>query len=207
MKITVISDTHNLHRRFNQLEGDVLIHCGDMFNLWDKDPSQIAELDEWFSQQKFDLILCTGGNHDHALEDYIQQNANPFKHAVFLQDASYQYKGVNFYGAPWVPDLSSHAFYQSSRDLVTKWSKIPVETDVLITHTPPSGILDRSSRGLELGCEFLSRELIRVAPKLHCVGHVHASPGMLKQGRTTYINASSVNSQIELVRKPLVFEI
>ena len=207
MKITIISDTHNLHRQFAPLEGDVLIHCGDMFNLRDDDPSAITDMDDWFGEQKFDLILCTGGNHDHLLQDYVKYRGNPFKNAIFLQDESYKYNGVVFYGAPWVPELASHAFYQNSRGLITKWSKIPSETDVLITHTPPSGILDQSSLGLQLGCEFLPRELMRVAPKLHCFGHVHASPGRVKQGRTTYINASSVNSQIQLVREPLVFEI
>lgn len=207
MKITIISDTHNLHRQFAPLQGDVLIHCGDMFNLRNDDPSVIADIDDWFGEQQFDLILCTGGNHDHLLQDHAKYRGNPFKNAIFLQDESYTYNDVTFYGAPWVPDLSSHAFYQNSGGLITKWSKIPVETDVLITHTPPSGILDQSSRSLQLGCEFLSRELIRVAPKLYCFGHVHASPGIIKQGRTTYINASSVNSQIELVREPFVFEI
>ena len=33
-----------------------------------------------------------------------------------------------------------------------KWSRIPANTDVLITHTPPAGILDRSRRGQGLGC-------------------------------------------------------
>ena len=207
MKITIISDTHNLHRQFAPLEGDVLIHCGDMFYLYDEDPAALNELDSWFSEQKFDLILCTGGNHDHLLEEHIKRSGNPFKNAVFLQDQSYQHKGINFYGAPWVPELRSHAFFQDNKGLRNKWAMIPIETDVLITHTPPFKILDQSSRGSLLGCEYLSQELIRVAPTLHCFGHVHASPGVLKKGRTTYVNASSVNSQIELVREPVVFEI
>lgn len=207
MKITIISDTHGLHRQFPPLQGDVLIHCGDMLNLRDKDPAVLSDLDNWFGEQDFDLILCTGGNHDILLEDHVRQHGNPFKNAIFLQDQSYVHNGINFYGAPWVPDLSGHAFYQDAKGLRNKWSLIPSETDVLITHTPPSGILDQSSRGYELGCEYLSQELIRVAPTLHCFGHVHASPGMVKKGRTTYVNASSVNSQIELAREPIQYSI
>ena len=207
MKITIISDTHNLHHQFTALEGDVLIHCGDMFNLYDDDPSALKNIDDWFGKQNFDLILCTGGNHDHLLENHVKTRGNPFKNAVYLQDERYEYNGVVFYGSPWVPDLSRHAFYQNEAGLIAKWSRIPTDTDVLITHTPPFKILDQSSRGMVLGCEFLSRELARVAPKLHCFGHVHASPGMVKQGQTTYINASSVNSRVELAREPFVFEI
>lgn len=207
MKITIISDTHALHREFPPLEGDVLIHCGDMFNLRDEDPRALAELDEWFGQQRFELILCIGGNHDYLLQDHVDLHGNPFRHAVYLEDASYLHKGIHFYGAPWVPDLGMHAYYQSAKGLRNKWSMIPSETDVLITHTPPSGILDKSSKGYQLGCEYLSQELPRIAPRLHCFGHVHASPGVVKTSRTIFVNASSVNSQIELARKPITIEL
>lgn len=207
MKITIISDTHNLHQQFGKLKGDVLIHCGDMFNLHTDDASALTDLDDWFGKQEFDLILCTGGNHDHLLQDHIKQHGNPFKNATFLQDETHQHKGVNFYGTPWVPQLSGHAFFQSAKGLRDKWAMIPRETDVLITHTPPFGILDQSSRSYQLGCEYLANELPRIAPKLHCFGHVHASYGTMKKGITTYVNASSIDSKERLVREPIVFEI
>jgi len=203
MKITMISDTHNLHRQFAQLEGDVLIHCGDMFNLGDTDQSCIADIDAWFGEQAFDLVLCIGGNHDHLLRRHTQRLGNPFKNAVYLEDSSYQHEGMTFYGAPWVPGLVSHAYYQSAKGLRDKWAQIPCETDVLITHTPPLGMLDVSSRGMQLGCEYLAGELTRIAPKLHCFGYIHASTGVVEQGRTTFVNAASVNSQVELVKKPI----
>lgn len=207
MKISIISDTHNLHRQFKPLSGDVLIHCGDMFNLGTQDPSALQDLDDWFGEQQFDLVLCIGGNHDHLLQQQLLANPRPFKNAIYLEDSSYEFNGVTFYGTPWVPQLGSHAYYQNAQGLRNKWARIPQETDVLITHTPPLGVLDQSSRGIILGCEYLSDELPRITPKLHCFGHVHASPGSVTKGMTTYVNASSVNSQIELVREPFVFEI
>ena len=203
----MISDTHNLHRQFEPLEGDVLIHCGDMFYLRNRDSARLTDLDDWFGEQKFDLVLCTGGNHDHILQDYTQYHGNPFKNAVYLQDSSYEYKGLTFYGAPWVPDLFGHAYYLGARGLREKWSRIPSETDVLITHVPPAGVLDESSRGMQLGCEYLLAELPRVSPTLHCFGHIHASTGVLKKGLTTFVNAASVSSQIELIKSPYVFDI
>ena len=51
-------------------------------------------------------------------------------------------------------------------------NRIPLETDVLITHTPPRHHLD-----LDLGCAGLLAELWRVKPKLHVFGHIHWGVG------------------------------
>ena len=61
MKITVISDTHGQHKQLGVMSGDVLIHCGDMFNLFEPSGYDVDMMDHWFGKQKFDLILCVGG--------------------------------------------------------------------------------------------------------------------------------------------------
>jgi hypothetical protein len=83
-----------------------------------------------------------------------------------------------------------------------RWDMIPKDTDVLITHTPPINILDRNSRGRACGCPDLRQRLTDLKLRLHCFGHVHASAGTHQLNQTTYINASMVNSQYELVRMP-----
>jgi Icc-related predicted phosphoesterase len=205
MHITIISDTHNEHEKFDALSGEVLIHCGDMFNLFDRNEDDFERMDEWFGRQDFDMILCTGGNHDFALENRVESCAQPFENAVYLQDKTFVHEGVTFYGAPWTPLLKGHAFFRQESELSDKWQQIPDDTDVLITHTPPAGVLDISSRGLELGCRHLADTVGRVSPQLHCFGHVHASSGVREVGNTTFINASSVNSQFELARPPYEF--
>ena len=207
MKLTIISDTHNQHERFGTLSGDVLIHCGDMFNLFSNGEGDLESIDNWFGRQKFDLILCTGGNHDSMLEERLNVVDEPFLNAVYLQDRAYIHEGVCFYGAPWTPELSGQAFYREDAELEHARNSIPANVDVLITHTPPAGILDVSSRGLELGCRHLAKRLHVVNPRVHCFGHVHASSGIQKYESTTYINASSVNSQFELARRPYEVEL
>lgn len=204
MKLTIISDTHGLHRKLPHLSGEILIHCGDMFNLARSSENDIAEIDEWFGEQDFDLIVCIGGNQDRILQKRLEFTLNPFKNAIYLQDQTHSYCGVQFYGAPWTPDLPSHAFYQEAQMLKVKWSMIPSATDILITHTPPAGMLDISSRGKKLGCTYLANELDRISPKVHCFGHVHASGGSKERKQIRYVNAASVNSQFELVRAPYV---
>ena len=207
MKITIISDTHHEHKKFGHLSGDVLIHCGDMFNLFSPNKNDVALLDEWFGSLDFSLILCTGGNHDLALEKRVARTSRPFKNAVYLQDQVFEHDGAIFYGAPWTPLLRRHAFYKDETGLRRAWSEIPQNVDVLITHTPPAGILDVSSRGLALGCAHLANAVAKTRPRIHCFGHVHASAGLHEDDDTTYVNASSVNSQFELARQPWVFEL
>ncbi len=207
MKIVIISDTHQRHGEFEQLAGDVLIHCGDMFDLFGENESDIEAIDRWFGQQEFDLVLCTGGNHDLPLEEALKRNPQPFRNAVYLQNASHAHNGRLFWGAPWVPDLPGHAFFATSHELARSWSVIPPDVDVLITHTPPKSILDRSSSGFELGCVDLLEAVYRVGPKVHCFGHVHHSRGLLRSRGTTFVNASSVRRGQRGVLQPIVVEL
>lgn len=204
MKLVIIADTHCQHEALGTLAGDVLIHCGDLFDLTCEPDDALAQIDDWFARQDFKLILCTGGNHDITLEQALEQNAQPFRHAHYLQDERIEYSGLVFHGAPWTPLLEDHAFYKSSRDIKKSWAKIPGDVDVLITHTPPENILDRSSHGAGFGCPYLADAVRKCVPRLHCFGHVHASAGTLENGNTQFINASCVNSRLEVVSAPYV---
>ena len=84
---------------------------------------------------------------------------------------------------------------------------MPKEVDVLITHTPPYGILDKSSRQIHLGCKDLLQKVKQIKPQYHIFGHIHASYGKVKTGETTFINASNLNSYRGLVNPVVVFEV
>lgn len=57
------------------------------------------------------------------------------------------------------------------------WSAIPLNTDVLVTHTPPHSHCDESRRHRAEGCEELSRVLGLVRPRLAVCGHIHEARG------------------------------
>ncbi|ROV90232.1 hypothetical protein VMCG_10241 [Cytospora schulzeri] len=58
------------------------------------------------------------------------------------------------------------------------WSAIPLDTDIVVTHTPPYTHCDEStSKRRALGCEDLRQALWRVRPKLAVCGHVHEGRG------------------------------
>jgi len=92
-------------------------------------------------------------------------------------------------------------------ELAGKWADIPSNVDVLITHTPPHGVLDVSSSGLVLGCQHLRKVIDTVKPAVHCFGHVHGSSGVYKDEATTFVNAALAGRGHQLVRKPYQVEL
>jgi hypothetical protein len=62
--------------------------------------------------------------------------------------------------------------FQYQRTNAPWQNRIPLETDVLITHTPPRYHLD-----LNLGCPALLEEIWLVKPRLHVFGHIHSGHG------------------------------
>ncbi len=204
-RITVISDTHCRHAELDLPPGDLLIHCGDMFNLFGRSPQRIDEIDDWFGRQRFEQIVCVGGNHDLELESALRLQAQPFRNAVVLHDTAIAFRGLRIHGAPWVPLLPRHAFFKRPEALAAAWAQVPADIDVLVTHTPPLGILDAARSGKTFGCAALADELPRIAPRVHCFGHVHASAGQRRIGDTLFINAASIESGSDRMRPPISF--
>lgn len=207
VRIVGISDTHGWHEELGVLSGDVLIHCGDFEDLFAQDAGMLDRADAWLARQDFELILCTGGNHDRELERRVRAWQQPLANARYLQDSGVVFGGLKFWGAPWVPMLDDHAFFADDDDLNAAWARIPEDVDVLITHTPPAGVLDRSSGEASLGCPFLADALQRVKPRLHCFGHVHAAVGREDRNGTIFVNATSIDTRRDVVNPPFVIDL
>ncbi|RYD46400.1 MAG: metallophosphoesterase [Verrucomicrobiaceae bacterium] len=187
--ICLISDTHGHHRSIIVPACDILIHAGDFSTVGQEQPSVLDDADQWFEETGVDQVVCIGGNHDFPLHN----DEFHFSHAIYLRDRLAEVAGLSIYGSPWCPDLSNFAFYATEDELIERWKAIPSGIDVLVTHTPPHGILDMPSSGLtHLGCPHLRRELKRIKPRLHVFGHVHASRGMQDEGDTRFVNAAVV---------------
>jgi Icc-related predicted phosphoesterase len=112
--------------------------------------------------------------------------------AHYLQDQSVIIEGLKFYGSPWQPTFHNWAFNKDRGEKIkTEWDKIPSDTDVLITHGPPFGILDKTVDNEKVGCEELLLAVNRIKPKIHIFGHIHENYGEIKLNGTHFINPSS----------------
>jgi len=112
------------------------------------------------------------------------------------------------WGTPWQPRFCSWAFnVDRGADIKQHWDKIPINTDILITHGPPFGTLDKViGRTESLGCEELAKRIREIKPKIHVFGHIHTGYGYKFDGNTHYINASILNEQYKYTQKPLTID-
>jgi Icc-related predicted phosphoesterase len=67
-----------------------------------------------------------------------------------------------------------------------KFKYIPDNLDILITHTPPKGILDPT----DYGSETLRKRLNDINPKIHIFGHNHGGYGYKENINTKFYNVS-----------------
>ena len=81
------------------------------------------------------------------------------------------------FGSPYSPRKGTWAFQYPPEDARDLWDRIPLDTDVLITHTPPKFHCDESKDREPAGCEALREALWRVRPRLSVHGHVHEARG------------------------------
>ena len=79
-------------------------------------------------------------------------------------------------------------------------SRIPSDTDVLITHQPPYGILDFTD-GVHYGNISLLGRVLSIKPRLHLFGHVHKANGKVEAQDALYVNGCIV-SGMKIVYKP-----
>ena len=81
------------------------------------------------------------------------------------------------FGSPFSPAHGLWAFGYKPEEAATLWDAIPLDADIVITHTPAKGHCDTSVTNSREGCEPLRQALWRVRPKLHVCGHMHEGRG------------------------------
>lgn len=221
MKIVAISDTHELHQNVLLPEGDILIHCGDFTNTGSN--RAIKNFLSWFSSQPHKYKCFIAGNHELGLErgtskkskqDLIESFINLCDNFYYLENNSITIENINIYGSPHTPFFNNWEFnLQRGEEIAQKWSQIPDETNVLITHGPPYMILDETPGnilypGKHVGCQDLLNRIDHFKYlKAHIFGHIHHSYGTFHVNGTTFVNASTCTERYAPINPPIVLEI
>lgn len=214
LKICAISDTHNQHGVLELPSADVLIHCGDATmggKSW-----EIVPFIEWIGAQPHAVKIFVPGNHDFDVEKHLGLYKQMCERLgiQLLVDEEFVHEGTKFYGSPWVPNLAGWAFYQDHLGLVSKFNKIPADTNVLITHEPPEGTLDVGPAGnaYHIGSSELHERTNKLYElKLHVFGHIHHGYGQVWRLNHDLVyqvvNAAICTEEYEPTNKPIVVEI
>jgi predicted phosphohydrolase len=206
LRLVCLSDSHSLKPLSPIPEGDVLIVAGDVCGY-----GTLAELktfNAFLGSLPHPHKLLIAGNHDWPFARVPEQAKALLHHATYLKDSGVEINGIKFWGSPWQPEFCNWAFnLPRGPKLAQVWAKIPNDTDVLITHCPPFGILDQVPSGEHVGCEELLKALQRVRPKLHIFGHIHEGYGVLEQDGITFANASVCDGRYRPINAPIVIDL
>lgn len=214
MKIVCISDTHNNNEKIAVPDGDVLVHSGDATINGTVD--EVKRFADWFRSLPQRHKIFVAGNHD-----WLFQRDNDLARTllgseiVYLQDSAVEIEGVEFYGSPWQPRFYEWAFnLNRGPELAAKWSLIPEDTHVLITHGPPRGILDRVPQPLGFdneGCDDLLARIRHLASRgrlrAHIFGHIHFGYGLHEEFGVRFVNASNCDEEYLPNNLPVVVDI
>lgn len=206
MKICLISDTHNRHTDYKIEPCDLLIHAGDFTNMGH--PREVYSFINWLNTVPAKNIAFIAGNHELSfdkLHSYYNDNLkndilrNLPPHIHYLEDSEIEIEGLKIYGTPWTPIFYYWAFNANDVNqcddnlpsLNDIFSRIPTGLDFLISHGPPSDILDKNRQGDHCGSQSIKDHTLITAPKYMICGHIHEAAGSAKLGNTKVINAAS----------------
>lgn len=214
--ITFISDTHNKHNRVTAdlPGGDILIHGGDISSMGYE--HEVYDFLRWFSIQNYEHKIFIAGNHDFLFERNVVLSKvllDKFKNITYLQDSGVTIDGLNIWGSPWQPSFYDWAFNlpRNGSEIAEKWSLIPDDTNILITHGPPYGILDLTPRYEKVGCEQMYNRIIGLSGDdklfIHSFGHIHYGYGYSQFNNGHFINASCLDERYDYSNKPVTLKI
>ncbi|CAF1490027.1 unnamed protein product [Rotaria sordida] len=214
ISVVIVSDTHKNHEKINIPDGDIFLHCGDFTNRgdWlnltnDQIPQSVIDFNQWLGRltHKHKIVIC--GNHEIGFEKFSKEEIQSklLSNSIYLKDDLIQVEGITIYGSSW-------HFNERCR---AKWSSIPSDIDILMTHMPPKFILDLAFQPRKVastepcsicnntvhgsyghwGSKSLIKEIRqRIKPRIHCFGHVHDDNGYKydqHENGTLFINAAA----------------
>lgn len=206
MRIVLLSDTHGLHGQVSVPAGDLLIHAGDLTRHGTLE--ELADANAFLEDLPHPEKLVIAGNRDFCLQRQNEESRIILTGARYLEDEEIQIGNLRIYGSPWQPPFLNMAFnLPRGEPLREKWNRIPDGIDILVTHTPPMGVGDRTRIGSHVGCQDLLMAVRRLQPKIHVFGHIHEAYGRYQEAPILCVNASVVDAAMRVKNPPIVVDL
>ena len=191
MKIWHISDTHTYHDLLKvPIAIDMVIHSGDCSNPRDpyNNEPEVREFIDWYKELSPKYKIYVAGNHDSSIEKKLVTKKDFEDNGIiYLENDYVTIEGLKIFGSPYTPNFGNWSFMRDRNKLDRFWhSAIHDDTDIVVTHGPPKGILDKSeNRDHQLECcgdKSLLNKLLQVQPAYHLFGHIHNSGDIINAG-------------------------
>ncbi len=161
---------------------DMVIVAGDITNFGGKDEAK--KILSAIPVRK----VAVPGNCDHPdIVDVFEETGTESAHGRRFEMNSMQFSGLGASN----PLPFGTLFTYSEENIYTFLDSLLPGSDILITHTPPVGILDRTTFGHHGGSESIRKVVEKYRPVLHVFGHIHESPGVERIGETVFVNAGA----------------
>jgi len=194
MKTLILSDTHGDHENIKiQDKFNLIIHSGDFTRNDIYKKENFYNFIDWYAKQNGKYKILVAGNHDGFIEENkkIAKDYMNKKEIIYLEDNFIDIEGIKFYGTPWTPEFLDWYFMLDEFELIPKFNHINEDTNVLITHGPPKGILDKNLQNIQCGSNALKNRIKELKNLKYCIfGHIHEGRGSLERNGVFYINAS-----------------
>lgn len=191
MKIWHISDTHTYHDLLVIPDGiDVVIHSGDCSNPRDpyNNEPEVRDFIDWYKELPIKYKIYVAGNHDTSIEKKLVLKQD-FADAgiIYLEDDLVKIEDILIYGSPYTPNFGNWSFMKDRVKLERYWKNaIPDYIDIIVTHGPPKGILDKSydrNNNMEsCGDKSLLNRVLEIQPAYVLFGHIHNHKDIINAG-------------------------
>lgn len=211
MKIVATSDTHFQFDVTKIPEGDVFIHAGDL--MYTGFPDEWSKVVEPFGFLAHPRKYYIPGNHDFHPQIYpgpcyYEMHKRKTRilgnHSEHFTDTLPN--GMTILGLPFVTGLEGWAYNRTEAELRKFVMTLP-RADIVVTHSPPKGILD-FNRGW--GCDawnFYLKRWENAPPRVWICGHIHESYGHQRVGFTDFYNVAMCDKDYQQVNPPMVIEV
>lgn len=179
MRILAFSDLHLARARAADLVeasagADLVIGAGDFCNM----RQGLAEAMALLAGLKAPLVAVPGN-----AESADELRAAAGGGTTVLHGEECEFGGLRFFGLGYGVPVTPFGSWSCdlTEALAADMLAACTEADILITHSPPKGVADRTSAGQSVGSVAIQAAIERIQPRLALCGHIHDSWG--QEGR------------------------
>ena len=207
-RIWHFSDSHTFENMLKVPEDiDIAIFSGDCSNPREsiENSRQVLAFLTWYRKLPIKYKMFVAGNHDVSIErKLIDDWAFIDNNIIHLWNQEANIEGLKIWGSPYTPSFGEGWAFNKDRSKIGQiWSTIPDDSDIIVTHGPPKGVLDLShdrDGKLEFcGDLALKKRIRQINPKLACFGHIHSTREIDNQGYVKFADHGTIYSNGSIV--------